>query len=147
MSKAVTLLKYTGAVIIFMITYLICSAIVRLGVQIVNFDAQGFWIVFFPYFAALPAGMLSIYGGLYENERLLPTVRPRIVAWVFIGLMGIPWGFALLGLLVVFVGLLDYPIKYHVLMSPDNQSQAVQALVAMITVWKLTSTEGEFGTR
>ncbi|MCH7651147.1 MAG: hypothetical protein IIA63_08310 [Nitrospinae bacterium] len=147
MSKAVTLLKYTGAMIVFVISYVICSVIAHIGVRLVNFDARGFWIDFLPYFAAFMAGILSVLGGLSVVERVFPTVRPRTVAWVFIGLMSFFWGLPLLGLLMGLVGLIDAPLQSHVLWSADTPPQAVQALAAVIAAWKMTAAEGDFGPR
>lgn len=145
MSKAVTSLKYTGAVIIFVISYVICSAIAHIGIWLVNLDARGFWIDFLPYFAAFMAGILSVLGGLSAVERLFPTVRPRTVAWVFIGLMSFLWGLPLLGLLMGLVGLIDAPLQSHSLWSADTPPQVIQALVAVIAAWKMTVAGGDFG--
>ena len=138
MSKAVTLLKYTGAMIVFVISYMICSVIAHIGVRLVNFDAQGFWIDFLPYFAAFMAGILSVLGGLSVVERVFPTVRPRTVAWVFIGLMSFFWGLPLLGLLMGLVGLINVAGMSHSLLTADTPPQAVQSLVSVIVVWKMT---------
>ena len=139
MSKVVTSLKYTAAVIVFVISYLICSVIAHIGVQFFNLDARGFWIDFLPYFAAFLAGYLSVYGGLSAVERLFPIVRPRTVAWVFIGLMSFIWGLPFfLGLLMGHAG--D-------LVDADTPPKAVQSLVAVIAAWKMTAAEGDFGPR
>ena len=128
MSKVVTTLKYTGAVIVFEISYMICAAIAHIGVRLVNFDARGFWIDFLPYFAALVMGIFGVFGGLSTVERVFPTVRPRTVAWVFIGFTSFIWGFIILGLLTGFGELLD-----------ETPPQAVQALVSVIAAWKMTA--------
>ncbi len=127
MSKAVTFLKYTGAFIVFEISYMTCSVIAHLGVWLVNFDARGFWIDFLPYFAAFMAGIIGVGGGLYAVERLFPTVRPRTVAWIFIGSMSLIWGFVIFALLMGIGELLD-----------ETPPIAVQALTSVIFVWKLT---------
>ncbi|MFP6757831.1 MAG: hypothetical protein VCC99_06375, partial [Alphaproteobacteria bacterium] len=85
------------------------------------------------------AGFLSVYGGLSAVERLFPTVRPRIVAWVFIGFLSFVWGPPLLGLIMGLVGLIDAPLQSHVLWSADKLPQAVQSLVAAIAAWKMTT--------
>ena len=144
MSKAVTSLKYTGAVIVFVVSYMICSVIAHIGVRFVNFDARGFWIDFLPYFAAFIAGLISVFGGLSAIERLFPTVRPRTVAWVYISLMSFLWGLPLLGLLMGLFGLIDAPLQSHILWSADTPPQAVQGLVSVIAAWKLTEAGGDF---
>ena len=77
MGKAVTSLKYTVAVIVFVIVEMICAGIARILVFLVNYDARGFWIDFLPYFAAVMAGGLGVIGGLWAVERFFPNVRLR----------------------------------------------------------------------
>jgi hypothetical protein len=145
MGKARIVLRYTGAVTVFVFVYMICSVIAYIAVGLANLDARGFWINLLPYFAAVVAGIASVYGGLYAVARWLPTVRLRTVALVFIGFMSFVWGLPLLGLLMGLVGILDVPLQSHVLLSADKQPQAVQALIAVIAAWKLTSPGEEFG--
>ncbi|MDB4173143.1 hypothetical protein N9748_00830 [bacterium] len=145
MSKVVIFLKYTGAWIIFVISYLVCGAIANLGVQLINFDAKGFWIDFLPYFAAFFAGYLSVLGGLSVVERMFSTVRPRIVVWMFYGVMGLIWIPPLFGLLLSLVGFVDIPLQSHTLWSANTPPQAVQSLVAVIIAWKMTEVGGDFG--
>jgi len=144
MSKAITSLKYMGAVIVFHIIYIICSVIAPIGVRIFNPLAQGFWIYLLPYFAAVMAAMIGVYGGLSAVERLFPTVRPRSVAWVFIGFTSLIWVFPLLGLLMGLVGFIDAPLQSHSLWSADTPPMAVQALVSVIAALKLTAVDGDF---
>jgi len=133
MIKAVITLRYTGAVTTFVISHLICLFIAHIVIRIINFDAHGFWLDFLPYFAAVMAGVFSVYGGLCVVTRLFPTIRPRIVSWVFIGLTGFLWGFIILGLSLGFGELLN-----------ETPPQAVQALVSMIAAWKMTSADADF---
>ena len=137
MSEVASLLKYTGAVIVFVISYMICSVIAHIGIRLVNYDVRGFWIDFLPYFAAFMAAILSVYGGLYAVQRMFSTVRPRTVTWVFIGLMSFIWGLPLLGLSLGVVGLIDAPLQSHVLWSADTPPQVIQALAAVVAAWKL----------
>ncbi len=140
-----TILKYAGAVVVFVICYMICSIIAHLGVRLVNFDARGFWIDFLPYFAAFMAGILSVLGGLSAVERVFSTVRLRTVAGIFFGFIGLIWAFPLLGLLLGLVGLIDAPLQSHTLWSEDTRTQLVQSLVAGIAAWKMTAANGVFG--
>lgn len=144
---AVTSLKHAGAVIVFVIIYMICAAIAHIVVRFGNLDARGFWVDFVPYIAALMAGVLSVLGGLSAVERLFPTVRPRTVAWVFIGLWSFFWGLPLFGLLMGLVGLIEAPLQSHSLWSTDTPPLAVQALASMIAAWKMTRADGYFGIR
>jgi hypothetical protein len=133
MSKAVSLLKSTGAVITFFVAYSICVAIARIMVQLVNYDAQGFWIYFISYFVAVMAGIAGVYFGLTVVERWFPTVRPRTVVWVIIGLECLIWGFILFGLLM------------GTELQDETPPQAIQALVSVIVAWKMTADDAEFG--
>ena len=139
MSKAVSLLKYTGAVIVFVITYMLCSVIAHIGIRLVNYDVRGFWVDLLPYFVAFMAAILSVYGGLHAVQRLFSTVRLRTVAWVFIGLMCLLWVPALLGLLMIVSGGIDIPLQSHELWSADGPPQVIQALAAGVAAWKLTA--------
>ena len=132
MSKADSLLKSTGAVITFFVAYLICVAIARIMVQLVNYDAQGIWFNFLTYFEAVMAGIAGVYLGLTVVERWFPTVRPRTVVWVIIGLECLIWGFILFGLLM------------GTELQDETPPQAIQALVSVIAAWKLTADDAEF---
>jgi hypothetical protein len=145
MDKTATYLKYTGAVIVFVICFLICSIIVHFGVRLVNFDAQGFWVYLLPYLTAFMAGYLSVLGGLSAVERVFSTVRLRTVAWIFIGFTGLFWAIPLLGLLLGLVGVINAPPETHTLWSADTPPQVFQALVAGIAAWKMTAVDGDFG--
>ena len=142
MEKIVTSLKYTGAMLVFGISYFLSAVIAHLGVRLVNFDARGFWIDFLPYFAAFLAGILGVFGGLSAIKRLFPSVRPRTVVWALIGITVVLWLPPLLGLLMGLIGVTDMPLESHVLWSADRPPQAVQALVAVIVAWKWTNEDG-----
>jgi hypothetical protein len=145
MSKAVTSLKYMGAVIIFVVSSMICSVIAHLGIRLVNFDAKGFWIDFLPYFVAFMAGYISVLGGLSAVERVFSTVRLRTVAWIFIVTLILFWAPPVIGLLLGFVGILNFPLESHTLLSAETPPQLLQTLVAGVAVWKMTAADGDFG--
>lgn len=145
MSKSADWLKYVGAVVVFGISYAICSGIMHVVVRFVNINERGFWIIIIPYFAGFIAGLTGVYGGLFAIDRLFPTVRPRSIAWVFIGLLGVIWGLPLLGLLASVIGLIDASLQNHILWSADTLPQAVQTLTAVIAFWKFTAAGGEWG--
>ncbi len=141
MEKIVIFLKYTGAVIVFFVSYLICSIIAHFAVRIVNYGVGGFWIDFLPFLAAVAAGSLSVQGGLVTVKRLFATVRLRTVAWVLISFMGIIWIGPVIGLFISLVGIVDYSLEGHILMSAETLPQALQSLVAAIAAWVLTADE------
>jgi hypothetical protein len=144
MSKSADWLKYVGAVVVFGISYVICSGIMHVLVRLVNINERGFWTIIIPYFASFMAGLLGVYSGLFAIDRLFPTVRPRTIAWVFIVPIGIIWGLPLLGLLASVTGLIDLSLQNHIFWSADTLSQAVQTLTAVIAFWKFTAAGGEW---
>jgi hypothetical protein len=145
MDKAATYLKYMGAVIVFVISSIICSVLAHLLIRLINYDLQGYWVYVLPYFTAFMAGYLSILGGLSVVERVFSTVRLRTVAWIFIGLISLFWALPLIGLLLGLVGVINAPLETHTLWSADTPPQLFQALVAGIAAWKMTAVDGDFG--
>ena len=131
MSKAVSLLKSTGAVITFFFAYSICLVIARVIFQLVNYDTQEIWFNVLTYFEAVMAGIAGVYLGLTVVERWFPTVRPRTVVWAIIGLECLIWGYISFGLLI------------GTDLQDETPPQAIQALVSLIIAWKLTADDAE----
>lgn len=147
MGKAIDILKCSGAVIVFAISYVVCSIITQIFARLVNFDAQGFWVDLIPYSAAFVAGIFSVFVGLSVVDRVFRTVRPRTVVGIFFGIIGFFWAFPLLGLLLGLVGFIDAPLQSHGLWSANTPPLFLETIVAGITAWKLTGDDGEFGRR
>jgi hypothetical protein len=138
-----TAAKYVGAVIVFLVAYVICSAITHIAMWVTSYDERGYWNDILPYIIAPIAGYFAVRGGLSAVDRLFPNVRVRTVAWVFIGFLCLMWGYPLLGMflgrLIDFVGLMDLPLQSHALWSADTPPMIIQSLTAAITAWKLTA--------
>jgi hypothetical protein len=133
--------KYTGAAIVFLIAYAICSAIAHVAMWVTSYDERGYWNDILPYIIAPIAGYFAVRGGLAAVARLFPSVRARPVAWVFIALLCLIWVPPLIGLLLGLVGTIDAPIQSHLLWSASTPPMIIQSLAAAITVWKLTAAD------
>lgn len=149
MNKAAILLKYSGALIVFLISYGICSTITHFLIQLQNKAIQGFLI---EILASCMAGVLSVYVGLAVVGGIFSSLKPRTVAWVFISFMGLIWGIVILGMvfgLVLGVSSSEVLLDLGEIIdaNADLLPMAVQAIAAGITAWKLTLSEGKFGTR
>ena len=144
MKYVLVFLKYVAAMIIFIISYMLCSLIAHIVLYIVNYFERGFWVDLAPYFTAFWAGVLSVYGGMYVVERFVPSVKKRAMFWLLFVTLGIPWGFAVFGLLLVLLGVIHVPTQEHTLFDPVKQAQALQAITALVTAWIVTSSGQEF---
>ena len=134
-------LKYIGSIIVFFLIYIICSALAYLGVWFINRD-MNVWIL--PYFVGPVAGILGVLGALHVVERLFPNIQLRIVAWVFVGFIGIGYGIPLFGLFLGAIGAIDAPLTSHTLWSPDAPPQILHGLTAAVAAWYMTRRDGVF---
>ena len=118
--------RYVGGFLLFLVSYGIVATIARVLVAAVNSDANGWISDVVPFFVAALAGGIGAVGGLVAVERLMPSVRLRPIAWTFIGVVIFLYAFTALGIIVG-----NAPEK-------GLAEMAVQALVAVITAWRIS---------
>lgn len=128
-------LKYVGAVIVFFLIYIICSALAYWGIWFANRDMNS-WIL--PYFVGPVAGVLGVMAALHAVECLFSDIRLRVVAWVFVGVIGTIYIPLFLGLILGVVGVMGLDHTSHFLWTSGKWPETLQLLTAASAAWYLT---------
>jgi hypothetical protein len=133
-----TILKYAAALLVFIVTYGIFSAIGRFAAAAMDPSESGIWNYVVPSLCGFVAGYFTALVSLSVVDRQIPAVLQRTVALIFIGLWGVMWGTLLAGLYLDGLGGIALPLGPHVLWSPDVLPELFQSAVAMFAAWKWT---------